>query len=131
MMTLSEYLGKVLLCEIGAIKSRLWEFINYHPQICDRLDERVRLMQDYLDCKPDDFAGIDVKRSLLDQAREQVTWYRQSIDALDYVGAVACRRALKTGQHFLSTICPLQLPRNRTRHRIQTRSRFSDLTPMW
>ena len=65
-------------------------WINGHTQICDRLNERVQLMQDYLDSKPDDFDGIAAKRFLLGQAREQVSWYRQSIDALDYVGAVAC-----------------------------------------
>ena len=53
-------------------------WVNDHTQICDRLDERVQLMQDYLASKPDDFDGIDVKRFLLGQAREQVTWYRQS-----------------------------------------------------
>ena len=58
-------------------------------------------MEDYLDTKPDDFDGIATKRFLLGQAREQITWYRQSIDALDFVGAVACRRALETGQPFL------------------------------
>ena len=57
-------------------------------------------MQDYLDSKPDDFDGIETKRFLLAQAREQVTWYKQSIKALDFVGAVACRRALETGQPF-------------------------------
>ena len=76
-------------------------WVNDHTQICDRLDERVQLMQDYLDRKPDDFDGIAAKRSLLGQAREQVTWYRQSIDTLDYVGSVAYRRALETGQSFL------------------------------
>ena len=63
-------------------------WVNDHTKICDRLDERVQLMEDYLADKPDDFGGIDVKRFLLGQAREQIVWYRQSIDALDYVGAV-------------------------------------------
>ena len=63
-------------------------WVNDHTQICDRLDERVQLMQNYLDSKPDDFDGIDVKRFLLGQAREQVTWYRQSIEGLDFVEAV-------------------------------------------
>ena len=76
-------------------------WVNDHTHICDRLDERVRLMQDYLASKPDDFDGITAKRFLLGQAREQVTWYRQSIKVLDFVGAVACRRALETGQPFL------------------------------
>ena len=40
-------------------------WVNDHTQICDRLDERIRLMQDYLDGKPDDFDGITVKRFLL------------------------------------------------------------------
>ena len=51
-------------------------------------------MQDYLASKTDNFDGIAIKRFLLGQAREQVTWYRQSIDALDFVGTVACRRSL-------------------------------------
>ena len=69
-------------------------WINDHTQICGRLNERVQLMQDYLNSKPEDFDGIAVKRFLLGQAREQVAWYRQSIDALDFVGCIACRRAL-------------------------------------
>ena len=81
-------------------------WVNDHTEICDRLDARVQLMQDYLDGKPDDFDGIAVKRFLLGQAREQVSWYRQSIDALDYVGCVACRRALETGQPFLEHYLP-------------------------
>ena len=81
-------------------------WVNDHIEICDRFDARVQLMQDYLDGKPDDFDGIAVKRFLLDQAREQVSWYRQSIDALDYVGCVACRRALETGQPFLEHYLP-------------------------
>ena len=52
------------------------KWVNDHTQICDRLDERVQLMQEYLDGKPKDFDGIDVKRFLLGQAREQVAWYR-------------------------------------------------------
>ena len=72
-------------------------WVNDHTEICDRLDARVQLMQDYLDTKPDEFDGIAAKRSLLGQVREQVTWYRQSIDALDYVGSVAYRRALESG----------------------------------
>ena len=52
------------------------KWVDDHTQICDRLDERIRLMQDYLDSKPDDFDGIATKRFLLGQAREQVTWYR-------------------------------------------------------
>ena len=54
-------------------------WVNDHIEICDRFDARVQLMQDYLDGKPADFDGIAVKRFLLHQAREQVTWYRQSI----------------------------------------------------
>ena len=63
-------------------------------------------MQDYLDTKSDDFDGLAVKRFLLCQAREQGSWYRRSIDALDYVGCVACRRALETGQPFLEHYLP-------------------------
>ena len=48
-------------------------WVNDHTQICTRLDERVQLMQDYLDTKPDDFEGIAAKHLLLGQAREQVT----------------------------------------------------------
>ena len=70
------------------------------------VDERVCLMEGYLDSKPDDFDGIAAKRFLLGQAREQVTWYRQSIEALDFVGVVACRRALETGQPFLEHYLP-------------------------
>ena len=81
-------------------------WVNDHTQICDRLHERVQLMQDYLASKPEDFEGIAVKRFLLGQAREQVSWYRQSIDALDYVGCVICRRALETGQPFLEHYLP-------------------------
>ncbi len=81
-------------------------WVSDHTQICDRLDERVQLMSDYLDSKPDDFDGIDVKRFILGQAREQVSWYRQSIDALDFVGCVTCRRSLETGQSFLEHYLP-------------------------
>ena len=81
-------------------------WVNNHAEICDRLDERVQLMKGYLDSKPDDFDGIATKRFLLGQAREQMSWYRQSIDALDFVGTVACRRALETGQTFLEHYLP-------------------------
>ena len=80
-------------------------WVNDHTEICDRFDERVQLMETYLNSKPDDFDGIATKRFLLGQAREQVTWYRQSINGLDFVGVVACRRALESGQPFLDTIC--------------------------
>ena len=56
--------------------------------------------------KSEDFDGIAVKQFLLHQAREQVSWYRQSIDALDFVGCVACRRSLETGQSFLEHYLP-------------------------
>ena len=82
------------------------KWVDNHTKICDRLDARVQLMQNYLDGKPDDFDGIAVKRFLLGQAHEQVAWYRQSIDALDFVGCVACRRALETGQSFLEHYLP-------------------------
>ena len=62
-------------------------WVNDHMQICDRFNKRVQLMEHYLDGKTDDFDGIEVKRFLLGQAREQVSWYQQSIDALDFVGA--------------------------------------------
>ena len=51
------------------------KWVNDHVEICDRLDERVQLMENYLNSKPDDFDGIAVKRFLLGQAREQVSWY--------------------------------------------------------
>ena len=35
-------------------------WVNGHTLICDRLDARVQLMQDYLDSKPDDFDGFAV-----------------------------------------------------------------------
>ena len=82
------------------------KWVNDHIEICARLDERVQLMEDYLDSKPDDFDGIAVKRFLLGQAREQVSWYRQSIEALDYVGCIACRRSLESGQGFLEHYLP-------------------------
>ena len=53
-----------------------------------------------------DFDGIATKRFLLGQAREQIAWYRQSIDAIDFVGSVACRRALESGQPFLEHYLP-------------------------
>ena len=34
------------------------KWINDHTEICNPLDERVRLMQDYLASKFEDFAGI-------------------------------------------------------------------------
>ena len=81
-------------------------WVNDHTHICDRLDARVYLMEEYFDSKPDVFDGIAAKRFLLGQAREQISWYRQSIDALDLVGAVTLRRALKTGQTFLEHYLP-------------------------
>ena len=69
-------------------------WINDHTEICDHLDARVQLMQDYLNSKPADFDGIAVKRFLLHQAREQVSWYRQSIDELDFVGCVALKNRI-------------------------------------
>ena len=81
-------------------------WVKDHTQICDGIDERFQLMQDYLDSKSDNFDGIATKRFLLGQAREQVTWYRQTIDALNFVGCVACRRALETRQTFLEHYLP-------------------------
>ena len=46
------------------------KWVNDHTEICDRLDDRIRLMEEYLDSKPDDFDGIAAKRFLLGQARE-------------------------------------------------------------
>ena len=107
-------------------------WVNDHTQICDRLNERVQLMQDYLDTKPDDFDGIAAKRFLLAQAREQVTWYKQSINALDLVGAVACRRALETGQTFLEHYLPAYNFRETERGTEYKRDPdFPILPPMW
>ena len=82
------------------------KWVNDHIEICDRLDARVQRMENYLNGKPDDFDGIAVKRFLLGQAREQVSRYRQSIEALDYVGCIACRRALESSQPFLEHYLP-------------------------
>ena len=101
------------------------KWVNDHIEICDRLDERVQLMEDYLDSKPDDFDGIAVKRFLLGQAREQVSWYRQSIEALDYVGCIACRRALETGQGFLEHYLPAHNVRETARAWDGVSARFS------
>ena len=49
------------------------KWVNDHTEICDRLDEHVYLMEEYLNSKPDDFDGITAKRFLLGQAREQVS----------------------------------------------------------
>ena len=89
-------------------------------------------MQDYLDTKSDDFDGINAKRFLLSQAREQVTWYRQAIDALDYVGSVAYRRALETGQPFLEHYLPAYNFRETERGTEYKRDPdFPILPPMW
>ena len=96
------------------------------------VDERVCLMEGYLDSKPDDFDGIAAKRFLLGQAREQVTWYRQSIEALDFVGVVACRRALETGQPFLEHYLPAYNFRETERGTEYKRdAAFPILPPMW
>lgn len=81
-------------------------WVNDHTEICDRLDARVRLMEDYLGSKTDDFDGIATKRFLLSQAREQITWYRQSIDALDFVGALRAVAHWKPDKPFWSIISP-------------------------
>ena len=107
-------------------------WVNDHTQIYDHLDERVQLMEDYLDSKPEDFDGIAVKRFLLSQAREQVSWYRQSIEALDFVGCVACRRALETGQSFLEPYLPAYNFRETERGTEYKRdTTFPILPPMW
>ena len=49
------------------------KWVNDHTEICDRLDTRVQIMEDYLTSKPTDFDGIAVKRFLLGQAREQIS----------------------------------------------------------
>ena len=36
-----------------------------------------------------------------------MSWDQQSIDALDFVGCVACRRALESGQPFLEHYLPV------------------------
>ena len=103
-------------------------WINDHTPICDRLDARVQLMREYLDTKSDDFDGYHVKRFLLGQAREQITWYRQSIDALDFVGAVA----LETGQTFLEHYLPAYNFRETDQGTEYKRDpEFPILPPMW
>ena len=96
-------------------------WVSDHTQICDRLHERVQLKQDYLDGKPKDFDGIAVKRFLLGQAREQVFWYRQSIDAPQFCGV--CRLPSLSGNRteLLGALSAgVQLPGHRAGHRIQT-----------
>ena len=108
------------------------KWVNDHIEICDRLDERVQLMEEYLNGKPDDFDGVAVKRFLLGQAREQVSWYRQSIEALDYVGCIACRRALENAQGFLEHYLPAYNVRD-TEHGTEYRrdTAFPLLPAMW
>ena len=108
------------------------KWVNDHIEICDRLDERVQLMEEYIDSKPDDFDGIAVKQFLLGQAREQVSWYRQSIEALDYVGCIACRRALESGQGFLEHYLPAHNVRDTERGtEYQRDAAFPMLPKMW
>ena len=107
-------------------------WVNDHTQICDRLNARVQLMETYLDSKPNDFDGIVTKRFLLGQAREQITWYRQTIEALDYVGSVTCRRALETGQSFLEHYLPAYNFRETERGTEYKRDPdFPILPPLW
>ena len=107
-------------------------WVNDHTQICDRFDVRVQRMEDYLSSKSDDFDGFTVKRFLLGQAREQIVWYRQSIDALDFVGAVACRRALESGQPFLEHYLPAYNFRETERGTEYKRDPdFPILPPLW
>ena len=107
-------------------------WINDHTQICDRLDARVRLMESYLDSRPDDFDGIATERFLLSQAREQMSWYQQLIDAIDFVGVIACRRALETGQTFLEHYLPAYNFRETERGTEYKRDPdFPILPPMW
>ena len=88
--------------------------------------------QDYLDSKLDDFDGIAANRFLLGQAREQVVWYQRSIDALDFVGVVACRRALETGQPFLEHYLPAYNFRKTDRGTKYKRDPdFPILPPLW
>ena len=68
----------------------------------------------------------------LGQAREQITWYQQSIDALDFVGCVACRRALETGQSFLEHYLPTYNFRETERGtEYQRDAEFPLLPKMW
>ena len=108
------------------------KWVHDHTAICDRLNERVQLMENYLNSKPDDFEGMAVKRFLLSQAREQVSWYRQSIEALDYVGCIACRRALETGQGFMEHYLPAYNFRDTERGtEYQRDTAFPLLPKMW
>ena len=93
-------------------------WVNDHTKICDRLDARVQLMEDYLDSKSDDFEGITVKRFLLGQAREQVTWYR-----LRHVPSLT-----GNGTALFGTLSAgVQLPGHRARDGVSTRSDLPDL----
>ena len=108
------------------------KWVNDHIEICDRLEERVQLMENYLNGKPDDFDGIAVKRFLLGQAREQVSLYRRSIEALDYVGCLACRRSLENGQGFLEHYLPAYNVRETERGtEYQRDTAFPLLPKMW
>ena len=108
------------------------KWMNDHIEICDRLDERVRLMEAYLASKSEDFDGFASKRFLLGQAREQVSWYRQSIEALDYEGCIACRRALESGQGFLEHYLPAYNVRETERGtEYQRDTAFPLLPKMW
>ena len=89
-------------------------------------------MDAYLDSKPNDFDGITAKRFLLGQAREQVSWYRQSIEALDFVGCVVCCRVLETGQPFLEHYLSAYNFRETERGTEYKRDpEFPILPPMW
>lgn len=103
-------------------------WVNDHTQICVRLDERICLMQGYLDSKSEDFDGIDVKRFLLEQAREQVSWYRQSIEALDYMGCITC---LESAQGFLEHYLPAYNVRDTERGTEYHRDTAFPLFAMW
>lgn len=82
------------------------KWVNDHIQIYDRLNERVQLMQEYIDSKSQAFDGIDSKQLLLSQIQEQISCYRESIEALDFVSCVTLRRSLETTQSFLEHFLP-------------------------
>ena len=95
------------------------------------LDERVQFMQNYLDSKPDDFDGIGLNVPI-----RPSPWAGNVVptvdEALDFVGAVACRRALESGQPFLEHYLPAHNFRETERGTEYKRDPdFPILPPMW
>ena len=110
-------------------------WVNDHTQICDRLDERVQLMQDYLNSRSPDFDGIAAKRFLLGQAPRAgvlVPAIYRGTRFCGLLGCVVCRRALETGQTFLEHYLPTYNFRETERGTEYKRDpEFPILPPMW